>query len=1232
MFIVLGLSYVINRRGRYVPSAVLTVLALAAAILAGSHLAFMGLMLPYFGTNDVFLLAYLVLPVLLSAALLPAKVWVAMFFLLLGLVILAPLFHQNLSAQEILYGPVLYLIAVGGVLLFLVHLLRALQRSRYRQLEEREQRFRILFEQSPDAISLVSAAGIIEAVNRAGLALFGYEPGELDGLPARVVYANPDNRPALMARVEREGGLTDEPVRMRRKDGSLVECLATIALCRDAAGGTIGFQTVLRDVTERLRIQEELRLKGELLDLARDAIMLVDPGGEIVYANEAAVLLTGYPLVQLIGKNIRALETPAEAEQVPTRIGELLRDGHSEFDAEWVRSDGHKVDVEVRSRTVDSRGRTLFLSVVRDVSRRKADEAEIRLRSEVLDAAQDAVFLQDLKGGIIYANASAAQMLGYTPDELLAMEARELEAPEDAFKFRDRMSELFVRQSLAYETDYVSSNGIVVPVEVRARLIESAGDIYVVSIARDVRERKKAAEVLKAEHDRAQQYLDIAAVMFVVLDVAGNVTLVNRKGAELLGISEQELVGRNWFDTCIPEEQRNRVSSVFKSLMSGHLEQPFEYFENDVLTAAGGVRNIAWHNTLLRGSDGRPAGLLSSGEDITGRRAAERALRESEQRYRTLFEQSMDAIYINAADGRSIEANQAWLNLFGYTRDELKSLGAADVYAIPADRASFLDRIERTGFVFDEVMMKRKDGTIFDCQRSVVARRDDSGTIVQFQGVMRDVTEIRNAERLLRESEEKYRSLFERSIDAVCLVALDGTLLEANQAYLDLYGYNATAIGTVNVREHYVDPADRDAFLRLLERDGVVVDSEVRALKTDGTMMDCVRTSVARRDEAGRIVTIQTVTRDVTGDRQRRAALADELARRRILLEQSRDGIVVLDQNGKVVEANRSFAQMLGYSPEEVTELHVWDWEFLYSLDRLKEMLRTVDEAGDHFETQHRRKDGTVFDVEISTNAAVFAGQKLIFCVCRDTSARKRAARELLENEQKYRTLFEQSMDAVAVYSVDGTLLDANPAHLRLFGLSPADIGTSNARSLYVEPSERDEFLRLLALDGVVMDQEVRLMRNDGTVMDCVRSAVARYDEDGRLIAAQTVTRDITEHKKAEQALRESEERFRALVDHTGLGMTISRTDSAIIECNEAFAEMLGYTKDEVLQRRVTDIYAERSDRERVLAQALEGRVRARRSRRVQAQGRDFAVRQHDFRVDSDGRTHGGSVSISRHH
>jgi len=122
---------------------------------------------------------------------------------------------------------------------------------------------------------------------------------------------------------------------------------------------------------------------------------------------------------------------------------------------------------------------------------------------------------------------------------------------------------------------------------------------------------------------------------------------------------------------------------------------------------------------------------------------------------------------------------------------------------------------------------------------------------------------------------------------------------------------------------------------------------------------------------------------------RRTAALQDEAMRRRILIDQSRDGIVVIDQGGKVYEANQRYCEMLGYSAEEISQLHVWDWDTRWTPEQLLGMICTVDEVGDFFETRHRRKDGTYFDVEISTNGAEIGGEKLVFCVCRDITERK---------------------------------------------------------------------------------------------------------------------------------------------------------------------------------------------------------------------------------------------------
>ncbi|WP_165248292.1 sensor domain-containing diguanylate cyclase [Paludisphaera soli] len=123
--------------------------------------------------------------------------------------------------------------------------------------------------------------------------------------------------------------------------------------------------------------------------------------------------------------------------------------------------------------------------------------------------------------------------------------------------------------------------------------------------------------------------------------------------------------------------------------------------------------------------------------------------------------------------------------------------------------------------------------------------------------------------------------------------------------------------------------------------------------------------------------------------------IRDEMAVWRILFEQSRDGIVVLDMDGRVVAANKMYSQLLGYSEDEIHELSVWDWDLVFERKQVREKLRSVNASGDHFESRHRRKDGTVIDVEISTNGALFKNRKLIFCFVRDVTERKRVEERL---------------------------------------------------------------------------------------------------------------------------------------------------------------------------------------------------------------------------------------------
>jgi len=233
------------------------------------------------------------------------------------------------------------------------------------------------------------------------------------------------------------------------------------------------------------------------------------------------------------------------------------------------------------------------------------------------------------------------------------------------------------------------------------------------------------------------------------------------------------------------------------------------------------------------------------------------------------------------------------------------------------------------------------------------------------------------------------KALAEAPFEAIFL-SEKGVCLDQNLAAEKMFGYTRSeAVGRQATQ--WIAPEYREQVKTNI-LSGYEKPYEVVALRKDGSTFAC-EIQARMADCKERTVRV-TALRDITERKRAEQVFKDEAVQRRILVDQSRDGIVILDLECRVYEANQRFAAMIGYPIEEAQTLHVWDWDAQWSKARLKEMAQSVDETGYHFETVHRRKDGSLYDVEISANGAVYRGKKLIFCVCRDITERKRAEEE----------------------------------------------------------------------------------------------------------------------------------------------------------------------------------------------------------------------------------------------
>lgn len=513
-------------------------------------------------------------------------------------------------------------------------------------------------------------------------------------------------------------------------------------------------------------------------------------------------------------------------------------------------------------------------------------------------------------------------------------------------------------------------------------------------------------------------------------------------------------------------------------------------------------------------------------------RLSAQKLGESEQQFRAMFEvASIGIAQANVRTGRWLRVNQKMCEITGYSEAEMLRMHVPEV-THPEDRDKDWDLFQKvvSGEVPDyrsEKRYLRKDGRIAWVNVNMTVIRNAAGEAIRTMAAIEDITERKRAEEDLRLSHERLQKVLE--VETVGVMFWDlttGHLVDANHAFLDLMGYSREDVEERRLTWQTLTPpeyiAASEAEVRKFRETGRVGPYEKECFRKDGTRRWLVFAGSSLGDNACVEFCV-----DISDRKRAEQALADEAVRHRILVEQSSDGIVVINEHGAVCEANHRYAEMLGYTPDEILRLHVWDWDTQWDRAQLLEMIRNVDEAGSRFETRHRRKDGSFYDVEISNNGVTIAERKLVFCVCRDISQRKKAEEQL----RKLSRAVEQSPASIVITDLQGRIEYVNPKFVEITGYSFEEARGQNPRILKSGElsSEVYEELWRTITSGGEWRGELHNRRKDGTYFWEYAVISSVKDDAGHITHFLAVKEDVSARKQAEKALRTSEDLLRQM-------------------------------------------------------------------------------------------------------
>ncbi len=538
---------------------------------------------------------------------------------------------------------------------------------------------------------------------------------------------------------------------------------------------------------------------------------------------------------------------------------------------------------------------------------------------------------------------------------------------------------------------------------------------------------------------------------------------------------------------------------------------------------------------------------VGSVQDITERKRVEESLRESEERFRSLYENSTIGIYRTTPDGKIVLANPALVKMLGYSSFEelslrnLKNEGYKPTYS----RTQFLELIERDSVVKGlESAWIRNDGTTFYVRESARAIRDKRGTTLYYDGTVEDITERKQAEVSLQESEEKYRAIIETTSEWIWEIDVHGKHTFSNQGIESVLGYTVSEFLGTNAF-NFMETVDQEKVKRKLP--DLITSKEgwrnwvIRWYHKNGTLRYLESNANPILDSDGNLLGFRGADRDITDRIKAEESLRQSEEKFRSLAENTSDWIWEVDIDGRYTYSNPKVHDILGYKIEEVIGKTPFEFIKPDNAARITEQFKQAVSTGQPFsdlENVNIHKDGHEVVIETSGTPVFDAEQKLIGYrgIDRDITQRKLAVKTLQESEERFRKIFEEGQLGITIAGPDFKFINVNPAFCRMIGYTNEELSTRTFAD--ITPKDRVSIDRenVLALQRNEIQQyrtEKQYLKKNGELFwGSLHTSILR-DNEGNVIHYFAMVEDITERKQAEELLRVRMELMEFAVTHS---------------------------------------------------------------------------------------------------